>query len=165
MADRCLCTAGAGGIHPLPMRVSSPRPVPDRNCAPMGPGIISNTGAGVWRKDPGACWMHETYGWTFVMGKSSDNPCNHDHNVDKLSEWCLTATRSMLAASRSFRTQQPVMRSAGRITEVPTIGRMQVRVLLETIPRTTSGSINRTLVIWHGHLLQSLSEARTFEMA
>ena len=32
------------------MRLSSPSPVLEKNRAPMGPEIISSTGAGVWRK-------------------------------------------------------------------------------------------------------------------
>ena len=33
-----------------PMRLSDPSPVLDKNRAPMGPEILSSTGAGVWRK-------------------------------------------------------------------------------------------------------------------
>ena len=36
----------------LSMRLSNPSLVLDKNRAPMGPEIISNTGAGVWRKAP-----------------------------------------------------------------------------------------------------------------
>ena len=34
------------------MRVANPSPVLDKNRAPMGPEILSTTGAGVWRKVP-----------------------------------------------------------------------------------------------------------------
>ena len=34
----------------LSMRVPNPSPALERNCAPMGPDILSSTGAGVWRK-------------------------------------------------------------------------------------------------------------------
>ena len=34
------------------MRLPNPSPVLDRNRAPMGPEILSSTGAGVWRKAP-----------------------------------------------------------------------------------------------------------------
>ena len=36
----------------LSMRVPNPSPVLDKNPAPMGPEILSSTGAGVWRKAP-----------------------------------------------------------------------------------------------------------------
>ena len=36
------------------MRVPNPSPVLDKNCAPMGPEILSSTGAAVWRKAPKA---------------------------------------------------------------------------------------------------------------
>ena len=32
------------------MRVLNPSAVLDKNCAPMGPEILSSAGAGVWRK-------------------------------------------------------------------------------------------------------------------
>ena len=34
------------------MRLPDPSPVQDRNCAPVGPEILSSTGAGVWRMAP-----------------------------------------------------------------------------------------------------------------
>ena len=34
------------------MRLPNPSPVLDKNRAPMGPEILSGTGAGVWRKAP-----------------------------------------------------------------------------------------------------------------
>ena len=34
------------------MRLPDPSPVLDKNHAPMGPEILSSTGAGVWRKAP-----------------------------------------------------------------------------------------------------------------
>ena len=34
------------------MRLPDPGPVLDKNRAPMGPEILSNTGARVWRKAP-----------------------------------------------------------------------------------------------------------------
>ena len=34
------------------MRVANPSPILDKDRAPMGPEIISSTGAGVWRKAP-----------------------------------------------------------------------------------------------------------------
>ena len=34
------------------MRLPDPSPVLDKNRAPMGPEILSSTGAGVWRKAP-----------------------------------------------------------------------------------------------------------------
>ena len=36
------------------MRVPNPSPVLDKNPAPIGPEILSSTGAGVWRKAPKA---------------------------------------------------------------------------------------------------------------
>ena len=36
------------------MRLPDPSPVLDKNRAPMGPEILSSTGAGVWRKAPTA---------------------------------------------------------------------------------------------------------------
>ena len=36
------------------MRLSNPSPGLDINVAATGPGILRNTGAGVWRKAPGA---------------------------------------------------------------------------------------------------------------
>ena len=41
-----------GGLCARPMRLPDPSPVLDKNRAPMGPEILSNTGAGVWRKAP-----------------------------------------------------------------------------------------------------------------
>ena len=34
------------------MRLPDPSPVLDKNRAPMGPEMLSSTGAGVWRKAP-----------------------------------------------------------------------------------------------------------------
>ena len=47
-----MSSAGAGGTCPRPMRLPDPSPAPDKNRAPMGPEILSSTGAGVWRKAP-----------------------------------------------------------------------------------------------------------------
>ena len=52
MGDRLLSSAGTGRNCVLSMRVPNPGPVLDKNCAPMGPEILSSTGAGVWRKAP-----------------------------------------------------------------------------------------------------------------
>ena len=41
-----------GGNCARPMRLPDPSPVLDKNRAPMGPEILSSTGAGVWRKAP-----------------------------------------------------------------------------------------------------------------
>ena len=41
----------------LSPRVPSPSPILDENPAPMGPEIISSTGAGVWRKVLGHCTL------------------------------------------------------------------------------------------------------------
>ena len=38
----------------LAVRLPNHSPVLERNRAPMGPEILSRTGAGVWRKAPGA---------------------------------------------------------------------------------------------------------------
>ena len=43
---------GRGGNYARPMRLPDPSPVLDKNRAPMGPEILSSTGAGVWRKAP-----------------------------------------------------------------------------------------------------------------
>ena len=51
MGDPCL-SSGAGGNCARPMRLPDPSPVLDKNRAPMGPEILSSTGAGVWRKAP-----------------------------------------------------------------------------------------------------------------
>ena len=52
MGDRYLSSAGTGKNCALSMRVPNPSPVLDKNRAPMGPEILSSTGAGVWRKAP-----------------------------------------------------------------------------------------------------------------
>ena len=44
--DRFLSSAGAGGNCARPMRLPDPSPVLDKNRAPMGPEILSSTGAG-----------------------------------------------------------------------------------------------------------------------
>ena len=54
MGDRFLSSAGAGGNCARPMRLPDPSPILDKNRAPMGPEILSSTGAGVWRKAPRA---------------------------------------------------------------------------------------------------------------
>ena len=36
------------------MKVSNPSTILDKNCAPMGPDILSSAGAGVWRNRSGA---------------------------------------------------------------------------------------------------------------
>ena len=50
MGDQFLSSAGAGGICDRPMRLPDPSPVLDKNRAPMGPEVLSSTGAGVWEK-------------------------------------------------------------------------------------------------------------------
>ena len=45
VGDRFLSSAGAGKTCALSMRVPNPSPVLDKNRAPMGPEILSNTGA------------------------------------------------------------------------------------------------------------------------
>ena len=82
MGDRFLSSAGAGGNCARPMRLPDPSPVLDKNRAPMGPGILSSTGAGVWRRllwhfrTPVLYWMnfslrnynigpYPQYGWDF----------------------------------------------------------------------------------------------------
>ena len=52
MGNRFLSSAGTGRNGALPMRLPNPSPVLDKNRAPMGPEILSSTGAGVWRKAP-----------------------------------------------------------------------------------------------------------------
>ena len=53
LGDRLfLSGAGAGGNCVLSMRVPVPSPVLDKYRAPVGPEILSSTGAGVWRKAP-----------------------------------------------------------------------------------------------------------------
>ena len=54
MGDRFLSSAGTGKNFALSMRVLNPSPALDKNPAPMGPEILSGTGAGVWRKAPKA---------------------------------------------------------------------------------------------------------------
>ena len=54
MGDQFLSSAGTGRNCVLSMKVPNPSPVLDKNCAPMGPEILSSTGAGVWRKAPKA---------------------------------------------------------------------------------------------------------------
>ena len=54
MGGRFLSNAGTGTNCVLSMRVPKPSPVPDKNCAPMGPEILSSAGAGVCRKAPRA---------------------------------------------------------------------------------------------------------------
>ena len=50
MGDRFSSSAGAGRNCALSMGVPNPSPVLDKNCAPMGPEILSSTGAGVWSR-------------------------------------------------------------------------------------------------------------------
>ena len=54
MGDRFLSSAGTGKNFALSMRVPNPSPVLDKNPAPMGPEILSSTGAGVWEGAPRA---------------------------------------------------------------------------------------------------------------
>ena len=54
LGDRFLSSAGTGRNFALSMRVPNPSPVLDKNPAPMGPEILSRTGAGVWSKAPKA---------------------------------------------------------------------------------------------------------------
>ena len=52
MRDWFLSSACTGKNCALPMRVPNRSPMLDKNRAPMGPGILSSTGAGVWGKAP-----------------------------------------------------------------------------------------------------------------
>ena len=52
LGDRFLSSAGVGGNCARCMRLADPSPVLDKNLGPMGPEILSSTGAGVWRKAP-----------------------------------------------------------------------------------------------------------------
>ena len=52
VGDRFLSSAGAGENCVRPMRLPDPSPVLDKNCAHMGPEILSSTKAGVWRRAP-----------------------------------------------------------------------------------------------------------------
>ena len=54
MGDRILPSAGTGKNSTLYTRLSNPSPVLDKNRAPIGPKILSSTGAGFWRKGPKA---------------------------------------------------------------------------------------------------------------
>ena len=47
LGDRFLSSAGAEKTCALPMRLPNPSPVLDKNRAPMGPDILSSTGAAV----------------------------------------------------------------------------------------------------------------------
>ena len=51
---RFLSSAGTGKNCALSMRLPNSSPVLDKNLAPMGPEILSSTGARVWRKLPNA---------------------------------------------------------------------------------------------------------------
>ena len=75
------------------MRLPDPSPVLDKNRAPMGPEILSSTGAGIWRKAPMAfpdsssvldkfqsarCYDPHTPGRIFsVSWHSHKNPAEH----------------------------------------------------------------------------------------
>ena len=52
MGDRFLSTACTGKNCALSMRFPDRNPILDKNCAPMGPELLSSTGAGAWRKAP-----------------------------------------------------------------------------------------------------------------
>ena len=52
IGDRFLSSADTGKNCALSTRVPNPSPVLDKNRSPMGPEIVSSTGAGVWRKAP-----------------------------------------------------------------------------------------------------------------
>ena len=52
LGDRFLSSASTGKNCALSMKFPDRNPVLDKNRAPMGPEILSNTGAGVWRKAP-----------------------------------------------------------------------------------------------------------------
>ena len=52
LGDRFLSSAGTGKHCALSMKAPNPSPVLDKNRAPIGPQILSSTGAGVWRKAP-----------------------------------------------------------------------------------------------------------------
>ena len=52
MGDRLLSNAGTGKNGDLPMRVPNCSPVLDKILAPIGPEMLSSTGAQVWRKGP-----------------------------------------------------------------------------------------------------------------
>ena len=50
LGNQCLSSAGTGKNCALPMKVPNPSPGLDKDCTPMGPEMLSNTGSGVWRK-------------------------------------------------------------------------------------------------------------------
>ena len=52
LGDRFLSVNGTGKNCALSMRFPDRSPVLDKNRAPMGPEILSSTGAGAWRKAP-----------------------------------------------------------------------------------------------------------------
>ena len=52
LGDRFLSSAGTGKNCALSMRFPDRSPVLDKNRAPMGPEILSSTGARAWRKAP-----------------------------------------------------------------------------------------------------------------
>ena len=49
LGDWFLSGAGIGRSCGLRMRVPNPSVILDKNCAPMGPDILSSIGTGVWR--------------------------------------------------------------------------------------------------------------------
>ena len=55
MGDRFLSSAGTGKNRALSVRLPNPSPVLDKNRAPMGPEILSSTGAGVDKSLFGRC--------------------------------------------------------------------------------------------------------------
>ena len=54
VGSRFLSSAGVGRSCALPTRVPSPSPTLDKTLAPMGPGVLSSIGTGVWRESSGA---------------------------------------------------------------------------------------------------------------
>ena len=50
MGDRLFSSAGTERTCTFPMRLPDPSPILDKNCVPMGPEFLSNTGGGLWRK-------------------------------------------------------------------------------------------------------------------
>ena len=54
MGNRLLSSVGVGWSCALLCGCPNPSPILDKSLAPMGPGILSSIGAGVWSKPPGA---------------------------------------------------------------------------------------------------------------
>ena len=78
LEDRFLSGAGAGGNCARPMRLPDPSPVLDKNRAPMGPEILSSTGAGVWRNAPITFPHSSSELDTFQSANIFPKPCDRD---------------------------------------------------------------------------------------